>query len=173
MAELQGGHLEIVDASSGAITKTGLDVSSDGLTFDRAGALLMACIFVDKGNCVPSLVDLKSGVTVASNMRGELLNAGELTDGRWIGRNSGDVVVWDPRNPEATVDLGSGWPSVSPSGTVAIISDASSSQTADLVIVDVLGRGAWYPMWSPAGDRIAYSILTGASGQELEIAATP
>ena len=174
------GDLEIVDATSGSITRTGLVASSDGLAFDHTGKRLIACVFAGQTECTPSLIPLTGGSIVASSMRGELLNAGELPDGQWVGRNAGEVVLWDPRQPAATVDLGLGWPAVSSLGTVAIIGDAPSIAPSlapllsvpDVEIVQLAGSGAPYPVWSPTGDRIAYTAFT-TSGEELKIATAP
>jgi len=166
------GSLAIVDGTSGSVTRTGLDVD-DQPAFDRTGSELMVCVFGDHGNCAPTLVRLDGSDIAASAMRGPLLGAGELPDGRWIGGNSG-IVLWDPSNPTTTTSLGNGWPSVSPTGILVIIGDETASPPpgSQVTIVRLPGSGASYPVWSPAGDRIAYSVLS-AFGQELRISSLP
>ena len=170
------GFLAIVDAASGSVTRTRLDVAEDGLAFDRSGSKLMACVYGNEGNCIPTLVAQDGTEIVASVMRGELLGAGELPDGRWVGGNPAfGVVVWDPNEPATTTSLGTGWSSVSPTGTVAIIGDATVAPAnigPEVALVQLPGSGDSYPVWSPAGDLIAYSVLS-ASGQELRIARVP
>lgn len=174
--EPYGGYLAILDSVSGSITRTNLDVAENGFAFNRTGTKVMVCVYVDQSACVPTLASLDGTEIARSAMSGELLNAGELPDGRWVGGNPAfAVVIWDPGEFAETKSLGTGVSSVSPTGTVAIITDAMPSRSpiaSEIPIIWLPGSGAASPVWSPAGDSIAYSV-NSSSGEEMRIARLP
>jgi hypothetical protein len=140
----------------------------------------LTCVFAeDATQCRPSLIDITSKAAITSTIDGELLNAGELSDGRWVGWNpSLGAIIWDPKHPNNVVTVGSARPAVSVRGGVALVDALDATEppvapsAAGLPILHLAGPTSSYPMWSPLGDRVAYLVTVG--GQvEVRVADAP
>jgi Tol biopolymer transport system component len=103
-----------------------------------------------------------------------------VRNGREGARGAPEIFRWDPANKKATQVTGPGYlePSYSPDG-VYIAATRSTSFGNDVVILDaahgrellrVTGDGAsWAPVWSPAGDAIAF-LHSGGQIVDLQLA---
>jgi hypothetical protein len=172
--------LSLVDASSGEVEQTGIRISRYGVAFDHSGRKILACVFAgDATHCRPSLINITSKTAIMSTIDEELLNAGELSDGRWVGWNPTlEAIIWDPMHPTDTVTVGSARSAVSSEGRVALVDalDAThppvAPSAAGLPILHLAGPTSSFPIWSPQGDRVAYLVTVG--GQvEVRVADAP
>jgi hypothetical protein len=166
--------LAFLNVSTGELDQTDFRISRYGVTFDRSGRNMLACVYyVDLGgDCNPTQIEVTSRSAIRNpGILGELLNPGELPDGHWVGWNAlAGTNAWDPAHTEPghlAVALGSARPAVSSAGVVAMVdwldstSPAIAPDAGDVSIVHLAGPTTYYPVWSPKGDLIAYTASVG------------
>ncbi len=178
-------QLALLDARTGALVQTPYAVGPTSVFFSADGGHMATTVINPNGDlprevvAVVDLTDPQGAATLLAQDPPDGPSAGSaLPDGRWlVGEGENEVLVWDPASGRI-VRIGRGYAAASRSGIVVFLHDGQDSplrglelsgSAAGVETFGVAGPGFVAPVWSPAGDRLAY--LSGPDGLELYILA--
>jgi len=168
---LRQDTLSILDVTSGTVHNTGLQISDQGVTWDRTSTkLLVGLISGAESAWHPALVDVASGTVTNSPIEGEMSAAWQLPDGRWV-ISAVQMDLWDPSQPGQVVPLGDRI-AVSPLGAVVVFEPGSGESPVPLPslpgvqLIHIAEPMPDFWAFSPDGSHFAY---TEASGTQMQL----